>query len=544
MREPGAHAYVLGRNRWIAALVVGLTYLAGAIVGHELSTPNAFATLWPPNAILVAALLVSPRWLWAYLVLATCPANLLFNFAVGQPLLVSLAYWMVNVAVSFAVAHLLLRFADPRQEPRRARSSLAFAAVTTLGTMLGGLAGGLATKVWQPDAAFVPLWLSWWMADLLAIVVLTPLLASAAVTWRAGRGVSRECRRFAVALGAVVLLTVALLLTGRSSGYLVQPLLIPLLGWAAVRLGVPATTWALLVTTVLTILNAVHGTGNDLLPEGFTAERAMALQAVLSGLSLTFVLISGAIADARDVEHDAQRREAARSELVATMTNEIRNPLGVILAAVQVIEREAGGGADRARPLRSIECAARQILDVAEDLIAAGRSAPASGEIVAETVWLPKLWKDLGEDCAKLPRPPAVDLRWKGPAPDVTLSTDRWRLEVVVHNLVMNALEFAERGTVTVACAVCDGGVVIVGRDTGCGVPPAEQRRNVDLGRRGGMTDAGAPRGGGVGLFTVTRFVAELGGSIALDSRLGVGSEFRVTLPLVSPVRHERGVAG
>ena len=41
MREPGARAYVLGRDRWVAALVVGLAYLAGAFFGYALSTPNA-----------------------------------------------------------------------------------------------------------------------------------------------------------------------------------------------------------------------------------------------------------------------------------------------------------------------------------------------------------------------------------------------------------------------------------------------------------------------------------------------------------------------
>jgi len=542
MTGPRAYPFVLGGDRWVASLVVALAYLLGAFAGHALSWPNAFATLWPPNGILVAALFVSPRWLWPYLVLASCPANLIFNHVLGQPLLVSLAYWMVNVGEATLIAHLLLRFADPRHEPQRSRTFGAFVLVTASTTLAGGVLGALATRIALPEAAFVQLWLAWWMADLLSVVVTAPVLIAIADGWLTGRAVTRECRAFAVVLGAVSALELGMILSGSGRGDLVQPLLIPLLGWAALRLGVPGTSWAVLVTTVLTLLNVAHG-GDGLLPGDLTPTRALALQAVLCGLSITFLGVAAAIADARDVEHDTRRRDAVRSDFVATVMAEIRAPLDAILASVRAIERDAGSDAARTRPLHAIERAARQILDVAEDLRAAERTAHLAGEVLAETLWLPKLWKDLGDDCARLPRPAAVALRWTAPAPDVTLSTDRWRLEVVVQNLVMSALEATTSGEVAVSCRAGDGRLTIAVRDTGPGIPVADQERILTAYRHD-LAERGVRQGPGVGLFTVLRFVGELGGEVAVDSEVGCGSEFRVTLPLASPpARARRTVA-
>ena len=130
--------------------------------------------------------------------------------------------------------------------------------------------------------------------------------------------------------------TLALLLDAEKD-YVFEPLMVPLLGWAALRLGVPGTAWAVAVTTVLTIANSVYGTGQSLLPDGFTPERAVAFQAVLSALSATFLGIAAAVADARQAEEDLRKSAAARRRRRRDHEPRDQNPLGVILGAVQLI---------------------------------------------------------------------------------------------------------------------------------------------------------------------------------------------------------------
>lgn len=520
------------RNPLGASFAVGVAYLAAAFAGWGLSSPGAFATFWPPNGVLVAALLVAPRRLWPYVAFATFPANLVFNWAVDQRTMVSLAWWMVNAFEGLAIAVALQRLGtDLRFERRRVRGVVGLALVAIPFTVASGFLGALSTLLVQPQHSLLGFWASWTMADLLAILVVVPLLVTAFDAVQRTRPVSRECLLFGGALLAITAAGTLALLLDAERDYVFEPLMVPLLGWAALRLGVPGTAWAVAVTTVLTIANSVYGTGQSLLPDGFTPERAVAFQAVLSALSATFLGIAAAVADARQAEEDLRKSAAARRAYVATMSHEIKNPLGVILGAVQLIgEDDDAAMQHRFDAVGTIERAARQILEVVEELTRSGQDA-SRPPVVADTYWLPALWRELGDSCASVARPAGVALHWVAPAPDVTLVSDRWRLQVVVQNLVLNALKFTERGSVTVACHSEGGTLTVVVRDTGIGIAPDEQRRIFELHARAGDTAAHA--GSGVGLYTVTRFARELGGTVSMTSELGRGSEFRVVVPLV-----------
>ena len=526
------------RNPMGASFVVGVAYLAAAFAGWGLSSPGAFATFWPPNGVLVAALLVAPLRLWPYVAFATFPANLLFNWAIDQRTMVSLAWWMVNAFEGLAIAFALQRLGtDLRFERRRVRGVVELALVAIPCTVASGFLGALSTLLVQPEHSLLGLWASWTMADLLAILVVVPLLVTTFDAVQRARPVSRECRLFGGALCAIsAAVTLALLLDAKKD-HVFEPLMVPLLGWAALRLGVPGTAWAVAVTTVLTIANAVYGTEVILLPDGFTPERAVAFQAVLSALSATFLGIAAAVADARQAEENLRKTAAARHADVATMSHEIKNPLEVILGAVQRIGNEEDDDGDRAQrfdSVRTIERAARQILEVTEELLHGGQDA-SRPPVVAETFWLPALWRELGHACAGIPRSPGVALHWISPAPDASLVTDRWRVQAIVQNLVRNALELTEHGSVTAECRADDDALSIVVRDTGRGIPPDEQRRIFERHEQTG--DTASPARSGVGLSTVTRFARELGGTVSMTSELGRGSEFRVVVPTMLP-RH------
>lgn len=538
MSEFGPRARAFGgmilRRPAGAAAAVGVAHLAAAFVGWGLSSRGAFATFWPPNGVLVAALLLAPRRLWPYVVLATLPSNLLFNWVVEHRTMVSVSYWMVNVFEGLAVAFALQWLGtDLRFERRRARSVVELAVVATTATIASGFLGGLATLIARPAQSLPGFWASWTMGDLLAILVITPLLVTTFDAVPRRRAVAREFLLFGGALATISAAVVAALLLDAQRDYVFEPLMVPLLGWAALRLGVPGTAWAVAVTTVLTIANSVYGTGKMLLPDGFTPERAVAFQAVLSALSATFLGIAAAVADARQSEQDLRRSVAARRAYVATMSHEIKNPLGVILGTVQLMaDDQDQEAARRFDSVQTIERAARQILDVTEELLRSGQDS-VQHPVVADTFWLPALWRDLGDACTRVARSPDVALQWIAPAPDASLVTDRWRVQVIVQNLVQNALKFTEHGTVTAECRVGDGTLSILVRDTGIGIPLDEQRRIFELHARAG--DTAAYTGSGVGLYTVARFARELGGTVSATSELGRGSEFRVALPLELP---------
>src|SRR5256884_2919530 len=78
-------------------LLVALGYYAGSQIGFLL-TPSGtpIAAFWPPNAILLAALLLTPRRIWWVLVLAVFPAHLLIQLSIGVPLISALTWFVGN----------------------------------------------------------------------------------------------------------------------------------------------------------------------------------------------------------------------------------------------------------------------------------------------------------------------------------------------------------------------------------------------------------------------------------------------------------------
>jgi two-component system phosphate regulon sensor histidine kinase PhoR len=115
------------------------------------------------------------------------------------------------------------------------------------------------------------------------------------------------------------------------------------------------------------------------------------------------------------------------------------------------------------------------------------------------------------------------------------LVTDQRALEQVVANLVDNAIKYCPSGaTVTIASQKVPGAVRIVVRDTGHGIDPKHLPR---LFERFYRVDAGRSRdvgGTGLGLSIVKHLVEAMGGQVTVESEVGKGSSFALTLPLRS----------
>jgi signal transduction histidine kinase len=130
---------------------------------------------------------------------------------------------------------------------------------------------------------------------------------------------------------------------------------------------------------------------------------------------------------------------------------------------------------------------------------------------------------------------PAVRLDFHTEAPDLQLWTDPGKLHAVARNLIHNALKFTSSGTVQMHVRPSQqrDSVLIEVRDTGCGIPADKLGDIFEMFVQGG--NAPTHDGVGLGLYLCRRFVTLLGGSIDVESRVGTGSTFRVSLPVGGP---------
>jgi signal transduction histidine kinase len=138
---------------------------------------------------------------------------------------------------------------------------------------------------------------------------------------------------------------------------------------------------------------------------------------------------------------------------------------------------------------------------------------------------------------AARPRAESKELTLEAAAQDVpAMAGDRDRLAQVLDNLVSNAVKFTPQGgTVTVRLAAKDGAALIDVRDTGVGIPAAEQERLFERFYRASTATERAIPGVGLGLTIAKAIVEAHEGTLEFDSIEGAGTTFRVRLPLRPP---------
>ncbi|WP_437977761.1 ATP-binding protein [Sorangium sp. So ce295] len=234
---------------------------------------------------------------------------------------------------------------------------------------------------------------------------------------------------------------------------------------------------------------------------------------------------------------EATLREAdqRKDAFLAMLAHELRNPLGPIRNAVEILRST---GIEEPSLLRACGVIERQVAHMArlvDDLLDVSRVARGRIQLRAERCDLPRLLRQTAEDYRSTLEASGLELRLDVPIEPLWVSGDPTRLSQAVSNVLHNANKFTDAGgRVTVALsATPDGSAVIRVRDTGIGVEPAtlarmfepfsQAERSLDR-NRGGL---------GLGLALVKGLVELHGGAASAESAgVGHGTEIVLRLPL------------
>lgn len=232
-----------------------------------------------------------------------------------------------------------------------------------------------------------------------------------------------------------------------------------------------------------------------------------------------------------DMAQTLDRRRADQLAFLAGVAHDIRNPLGALKMAMDLLPPDQPLPPEpRMRQL--VERIGRQIgrLErMVHDFLDASRIESGHLELQVEDCDV----RELVRVTIDLFEPAAASHRLVVSAPDepVRAHCDPMRIEQVLTNLVNNAIKYSPPGgAVRVAIARRPEAVVITVADEGVGMSADEIDRVFDPFRRGAGAGHRAP-GAGLGLFVARRIVEAHGGEIAVDSTQGAGSTFTVRLP-------------
>ena len=237
----------------------------------------------------------------------------------------------------------------------------------------------------------------------------------------------------------------------------------------------------------------------------------------------------------RDLLDRLERDVRHRDEFLAILSHELRNPLGAILTAVQLMERgtEVGLARERSIILRQTRLLSRLV----DDLLDVSRVA--SGKVALQRV--PVDVRELVDRCVQS-QAWAADSRRIALTFDVgtepwCLEGDPVRLEQVVNNLLTNALKYTPPGgeiAVTLAVGPAQGEIRVV--DSGVGIDANILPRIFDLFTQADKTLDRSQGGLGIGLTLVRSLVQMHGGTVRAESPgPGEGSAFVVRLPRLPP---------
>lgn len=231
----------------------------------------------------------------------------------------------------------------------------------------------------------------------------------------------------------------------------------------------------------------------------------------------------------------AERTARSKSDIVATLSHEIRNGL---TGVTHVLAAAAGRGG-RAAPSREQLNAA---LDAAQDLISVlnatlDSETAESGRLSVETQPFDPV--RLVHDLVLLDRPHAaikgleltvhVDPLLRGRDKGAVIA-DALRTRQIIANLLGNAVKYTVRGRVEVRLELREGQVAIDVADTGPGLSAEEMEQAFEPFRRVERTGAGVT-GAGLGLSLSRQLARLMGGTLEARSAVGVGSCFTLTLP-------------
>ena len=233
-----------------------------------------------------------------------------------------------------------------------------------------------------------------------------------------------------------------------------------------------------------------------------------------------------------EARHVADKANHAKSDFLSSMSHELRTPLNAILGFAQLI------GADSPTPtqkksLDQILLAGWYLLDLINEIL--DLALVESGKLSLELV--PVALAGVLHDCRTMIEPQAhqrsITLRYEPLDANFLVLADGIRLKQVLINLLSNAIKYNRPGgAVVVTCTEAAGGHVCIGvKDTGEGLSPEQIGQLFQPFNRLGQENR-PEQGTGIGLVMTKRLVGLMGGTIHVQSAVGLGSTFWIELRL------------
>jgi signal transduction histidine kinase len=268
-------------------------------------------------------------------------------------------------------------------------------------------------------------------------------------------------------------------------------------------------------------------------PGAFSEQEVRLLQTLASQSVL-------AIQNARLFREIAEKSEQLalasqhKSQFLANMSHELRTPLNAILGYAELLVDRIYGDlpAKAANVLERVQNNGKHLLALINDVLDLSKIEAGQLVFTFENYALPDIVQTVVTATEPLASTKGLKLTATIQAGMPTGHGDARRLSQVLLNLVGNAIKFTDEGEVAIGASAENGSFVLTVRDTGPGIAPADQDKIFEEFQQVDSSSNRKKGGTGLGLAISKRMVEMQGGSISVQSEVGQGATFRVTLPI------------